>query len=541
MTTDRRTINIMIKAFKSVLVGLGLIVATLSIFSTQGRAFAQTSQLFRTYKHEVPQKLPETADAIADGKKVYEKRCWYCHGIEGRGDGPASKTMFPKPRNFTRNEYKVRSTAFGSVPTDEDLFRIITSGIEGTAMPFWITISETERWQVIYYIKTFNEQFKKESAPKVISAGSVASTPESVKRGQELFKETKCFECHGEDGRGNGPLTVALQTEWNMPYRARDLSKAWNFKGGNTIEDVYRTISTGFNETPMGSYLEKLSDEDRWHVTHFVKSLSKDMVSDVVVKVKLIEGEQLPTEPQDENWNKATPVELPLAGQILTAPRHWTPTIDAIMVRALYNKDEIAFLVEWDDSTNKQEEIFRDAISLQFPTKIPESLKKPYFAMGDSSGAVNLWSWKAHWHEGFGQIVEAPEQEPGVVSELNAKGFKSITTQPPESQNITGKGIYQNGRWKVLFKRTLKTEDAKGDIQFEIGKLIPIAFAVWDGSNSDFGGQKSVSSWYYISLEKPVPKTVFVYVLIAVVMGASVELWFVARLRRFPPKLEEEE
>ena len=71
------------------------------------------------------------------------------------------------------------------------------------------------------------------------------------------------------------PLTIALQTEWNMPYRARDLSEAWNFKGGNAIEDIYRTISTGFNETPMGSYLEKLSDEDRWHVAHYVKSLSK--------------------------------------------------------------------------------------------------------------------------------------------------------------------------------------------------------------------------------------------------------------------------
>ena len=530
----------MTKAFKRVLISLGLIVVTTGVFIGRSEVSAQTSHLFRTYKHEVPQKLSETPEAIAAGKKVYEKRCWYCHGIEGQGDGPASKTMFPKPRNFTRNEYKVRSTTFGSVPTDEDLFRIITSGIEGTAMPFWSTIAETERWQVIYYVKTFSERFKKDTAPKVVTVGSVASTPDSIKRGQELFKETKCFECHGEDGRGNGPLTVALQTEWNMPYRARDLSKAWNFKGGNTTEDIYRTISTGFNETPMGSYLEKLSDEDRWHVAHYVKSLSKDMASDVVVKVKLFEGEQLPTEPLDENWSKATPVEVPLAGQILTSPRHWTPSIDAVMIKALYNKDEIAFLVEWDDSTNKQEEIFRDAVSLQFPTKIPESLKKPYFAMGDSSGTVNLWSWKAYWSEGFGSVAEAPESEPGKVIELNAKGFKNIVTQPPESQNVTGKGIYQNGRWKVVMKRSLKTEDAKGDIQFEIGKLIPIAFAIWDGSNSDVAGQKSVSSWYYISLEKLVPKTVFVYVLIAIVMGASIEMWFVARLRRFPPKLDEE-
>jgi len=529
----------MIKAFKRVLIGFGLFAAITGVFTGRTEVFAQASHLFRTYKHEVPQKLSETPEAVAEGKKVYEKRCWYCHGIEGRGDGPAAVTMFPKPRNFTRNEYKVRSTVFGSVPTDEDLFRIITSGIEGTAMPFWSTITESERWQVVYYLKTFNEQFKKDAAPKVVSVGSVASTPDSVKRGQELFKEMKCFGCHGEDGRGNGALTVALQTQWNMPYRARDLSKSWNFKGGNATEDIYRTISTGFNETPMGSYLEKLSDEDRWHVAHYVKSVSQHMASDVVVKVKLYEGEQLPVEPSDENWNKATPVEVPLAGQILAAPRYWTPAVDAVMVRGLYNKDEISFLIEWDDSTNNQEEIFRDAVSIQFPTKIPESLKKPYFAMGDSSGAVNLWSWKAHWGEGFGAVAESPESEPGAVAEMNAKGFKSIVMQPPESQNVTGKGIYQNGRWKVVMKRPVKTDDAKGDIQFEIGRLIPVAFAVWDGSNSDVAGQKSVSSWYYVSLEKPVSKTVYVYVLIAVVMGASIQMWFVARLRRFPPKFEE--
>ena len=106
---------------------------------------------------------------------------------------------------------------------------------------------------------------------------------------------------------------------------------------------------------------------------------------------------------------------------------------------------------------------------------------------------------------------------------------------------MTGKGVHQNGRWKVVFKRSLQTEDAKNDLQFEIGKLIPIAFAIWDGSNSDVAGLKSVSSWYYVILEKPVPKTVFIYVLFAIIMGASIEVWFIARLRRFPPKLEEEQ
>ncbi|MCF6157911.1 MAG: c-type cytochrome [wastewater metagenome] len=531
----------MIKAFKKGLIGFGLLgVCAAGISGIAAVEEAQASHLFRTYKRETPPKPPETPEAIAEGKKIYEKRCWYCHGIEGGGDGPAARTMFPKPRNFTRNEYKVRSTTFGSVPTDEDLFRIITSGIEGTAMPFWYTISEKERWQVLYYLKTFNNQFKESGAAKMVSlGGGIPSSPESIQRGKELFKETKCFECHGEDGRGNGPLTVALQTEWDMPYRARDLTKSWLFKGGNTIEDIYRTVSTGFNETPMGSYLEKLSDEDRWHIAHYVKSISKDMTSDVVIKATLLETEELPTDTSDENWSKAAVIEIPLSGQIIASPRLWTPSVDALRIRALYNEDEIAFLLEWDDSTNRQEDVFRDSVSVQFPTKIPDSLKKPYFAMGDSGGAVNLWVWKAYWGEGFGSVIEAPETEPGEAYELNAKSFNKISRQPPESQNITGTGVYQNGRWSVVIKRPLKTDDAKNDIQFEVGRLIPIAFAVWDGSNSDVGSQKSVSSWYYVNLEKQVPKTIFAYVLVAIIMGASVELWFIARLRRFPPKEEE--
>lgn len=530
----------MIKALKKWLLCFSTIVGCVGFFGNYGEVFGQASHLFRSYKHEVPQKLAETPEAVAEGKKVFEKRCWYCHGINGGGDGPAARTMFPKPRNFTRNEYKVRSTKFGSVPTDEDLFRIITSGIEGTAMPFWSTISEAERWQVIYYIKTFNSQFKAGS-PEVIMASNTASTPESVELGKELFKETKCIVCHGEDGRGSGPLTVALQTEWGMPYRARDLTQGWNFKGGDSAEDIYRTISTGFNETPMGSYLDKLTDEERWQVAHYVRSIVKDMAADVVVKVKLSEGGQLPVDPLDDVWNTVSAMEIPLAGQIIADPRKWDPSVDSISIKALYNKAEIAFLLEWDDRTNKQEDVFRDAVSIQFPKKIPDSLKKPYFAMGDSSGAVNLWYWKAYWDGGFGATVESPASEPGEVVELTARGFEKITPQPPESQDVTGKGIYQNGRWKVIFKRTLKTEDDKGDLQFEIGKLIPVAFAVWDGSNSDAGGRKSVSAWYYVLLEKPVPKTVFAYVLIAIIMGTSVELWFVARLRRFPPKLEEEQ
>ncbi|MBU6392617.1 MAG: c-type cytochrome, partial [Planctomycetes bacterium] len=87
----------MIKALKQGLISFGLIGVCIGVFGVRGEVSAQSSHLFRTYKHEVPPKLSETQEAVSEGKKVFEKRCWYCHGIEGKGDGPAAKTMFPKP------------------------------------------------------------------------------------------------------------------------------------------------------------------------------------------------------------------------------------------------------------------------------------------------------------------------------------------------------------------------------------------------------------------------------------------------------------
>lgn len=36
--------------------------------------------------------------------ETYEIRCAHCHGLEGRGDGPSSVIMDPKPTNFVTVE-----------------------------------------------------------------------------------------------------------------------------------------------------------------------------------------------------------------------------------------------------------------------------------------------------------------------------------------------------------------------------------------------------------------------------------------------------
>ncbi len=561
-----------------------LIVGALAILC-HSVVFAQASQLFRTYKKDVSAKIPETSDAIAAGKKIYEKWCYYCHGAKGDGNGSAAPRLDPKPRNFTRNEYKIRSTGLGALPTDEDLFRIISSGIEGTAMPFWSSLASEERWQVTYFIKTFYEGFKElgEAHEVIPISAEIPSDSESVKRGKELFKEAKCFLCHGEDGKADGKITTTLKGKWDLPYKARNLTKSWLFKGGNATKDVYRTITTGFNETPMGSYAaDLLTDDDRWHLAHYVKSISREMKTEVVLKSKLVEGD-LPEGPDGETWETVSSVEMPLAGQIIANPRLWTPSANSIRIKSLYNKEDIAFLLEWDDTTNEQDEVYSDAVALQFPTKIPEGSRKPYFAMGESGKSVVIWHWRAYdeslqTEEDSGNIdlasatdggssiaeqeetdnAEAEEKEEvtevkdaqeakekfkgfATIKEMNAKGFKNFAVQPSDSQDSKGKGYWKNGKWKVMITRPLVTVDKKKDIQFEKGKLIPYALAVWDGSNSEIGGQKSISSWYFLALEKTTPKSVYLYVIIALILGASIQFWVIARIRRFPPKVPDED
>ena len=44
-------------------------------------------------------------DGAAKAKEIFANRCTPCHGPEGRGDGPASASLDPKPRNFHDHDW----------------------------------------------------------------------------------------------------------------------------------------------------------------------------------------------------------------------------------------------------------------------------------------------------------------------------------------------------------------------------------------------------------------------------------------------------
>ncbi|GEM_PF-728591 len=89
--------------------------------------------------------VPATAESIKQGETIYLGNCAPCHGELGRGDGPASRGMSPRPADLTIH-----------VPLhpDSELRRFITDGIPGTPMPrFSNSLSEEETWHLVNYLR----------------------------------------------------------------------------------------------------------------------------------------------------------------------------------------------------------------------------------------------------------------------------------------------------------------------------------------------------------------------------------------------------
>lgn len=500
--------------------------------------------------------MPEaTGEFVEQGRQIYIRRCSFCHGLLGDGNGPAADYLDPRPRDFTLGIYKFRTTQSGELPTDEDLFRTVSRGLTGTAMqPFDDDViknglTEVERWAVIAYIKTFAFEFQDPEFDP-IKNGMVVSLPaerppystEIVAKGREVFERAKCWECHGKLGRGDGQESFDRTDDWGFPIRIRNVTHPWKIKAGSEVEDIYMRFSTGILGTPMPSFVDALSDEDRWLMANFIKSLQHERTQFQVLEVLKVEGE-LPGDALDDRWETATAMDIRLAGQVIAAPRWQNPSIDLVTVRAMYNQQDIAFQIIWDDpfkdvihdqsqelessamaqvgafssfvSANdmipRKLETFRDSLALQFPIKRVQGTKKPHFFRGKVSDPVHLWTWKS----------DLQVKGENSVEEAVARGWKQpIKVQKPEEQQVRGEAVWDQGRWHLLMTRPLVTDDAI-DVQFTVGRFIPMAVNVWDGSNGEHGLIMSLSTWYFVLLKAPTPWSVYLYGIFAAMAMAG--------------------
>jgi DMSO reductase family type II enzyme heme b subunit len=478
------------------------------------------------------------------GQAVYDLHCAACHGANGDGNGPASVWLFPRPRNFSAGLFKIKSTPGIALPTDDDLLRTIVRGMPGSSMPSFTYLSAAERKDVVEYVKELTAYMdgagqKINRFQEAQAAGAAVApilvppeppvTVQALADGARLFSKLLCNTCHGDTGAGDGPNAPTLRDTQGLYLPPRDFNTG-AFRGGHTGHDLYLRIAAGLPGTPMVAFgPDVMSDKERWSVVHYIQSLRrKDVeISDMLAPpddlIHAPRVSRLPVDPADPAWESMDPARI-------TLNPLWPEKelIYAVAVRAVHDGERLAVLCTWKDRLADGAPVrvqdFQDAIALQFPL----TGLTPFLGMGDAKNPVNIWQWKAGWQQerdgtrpdmqdryvsmhvdtyfatSYRTAADAANPlavtHASAIEDANASGFGSIKSQPAASQNVSGKGIWRDGAWSVVFVRGLKSNDA-GDVAFAIGKPTPVALAVWDGQNRDRNGRKVVSNWRKLSLE----------------------------------------
>jgi mono/diheme cytochrome c family protein len=497
------------------------------------------------------QTLAASPELVALGKQIYEKQCAACHGAAGRGDGEAAYLLNPKPRDFTTARFRLVSTWDG-VPTDDDLFRTVSRGIPGSAMPSWGTLSEKERWGLVHYVKSLAETpwtIDPPSEPTGTGGpgtGIIQVPPEppydaaARETAAALYRQF-CASCHGPEARGDGPQI--MRDDRGFLIRPRDLNTGV-FKGSPDPEALYRRIVGGIPGTPMPAN-PLLHGDKAWHLVHWARSLSSDVMRERAemkkYRIAARKVGRLPLHPDDGDWRSAPTVNLHLM------PLWWRyERPEYLTVQAMHDGKEIAFLLEWADETEDHTAIrpqdFRDAAAIELAL----TPNPPFFAMGAAGQYVNIWMWKSErqadllafqdseaqypnigidsyvnlerspleqpvrhamtlesdptyvtgW--GAGNIVSDPTRK-SAAEDLAAQGFGTLKARPLSDQAVEANGVYSTGSYRVMFKRPLRGQ-GKSAATLKPGTATPVAFAIWNGSAGDRDGKKSVTIWQELVL-----------------------------------------
>jgi len=179
-------------------------------------------------------------------------------------------------------------------------------------------------------------------------------------------------------------------------------------------------------------------------------------------------------------WKRAPVVRVPLQPAAQVHPVILgAPSTMSLAVQAIRTPESLYVRLRWDDP-NADVSIngtggFLDRVAVQFPINLKPTTT-PF--MGDPSARVSIWHWRAD----------------GKAESLVAAGFGSLT--PASVQDVRATGVRTPRGWEVVITRPLRTT-SEDSVRLDGVREIPVAFAVWNGSNQERDGFKAVTlEWW---------------------------------------------
>ncbi|MCC7476128.1 MAG: c-type cytochrome [Pirellulales bacterium] len=388
------------------------------------------------------------------------------------------------------------------------------------------------------HVKTATTPGENSAVPEM-----AAASPESIERGKGWYAKFVCISCHGETGKGDG--AERMFDDDKTPTRPRDFTLGI-FKGNPDPASLYRRISLGMPGTPMpGS--SNMTPEQMVDLVHYIRSLStEEQRQAAVLKREKIVAQRVGAVPgidQAEAWSQAKAV------QVRTTPLWWRPGAAAeVTVQAVHDGQTLAVRLSWADATGDEHalrsESFEDAVAME----LYQGEAEPFLGMGSMASPVDVWFWDADRQHGEiaaekinpnavadvypfsekgvagtelsrpgarmadqpdislparatgNQIV--PRSEGSGGSSLQVGGPRTVTFRIPKSQLVVAQGEWKDGRWTVVMTRPLAVPSAEEGLSLEPGGRASVALAVWDGAHADRDGQKSITIWQDLELER---------------------------------------
>ena len=437
--------------------------------------------------HDLEMLKQKGGETVVRGEELFRvKGCKGCHkldrvgGILGKAlDGVGSQPIAYFPMKYVKGE----KTVYSWLKQHFDDPRGI---VPESQMKVDVTDNEAD------ILTTYMLTLRYEEAPREYRRIRHIRTGGGIVDGRSLYK-MYCIACHGTGKHSVEDKifkrTIPAITDPAFLRTANDMF----------LKRVIKEGRTGTQMTAWKAGAAGLADEEINRITGYITRdrppVAKQSASGII-QAKKIPGD-IPGDPENAVWKRAPAFRVPL---MLTGQKP-DPMDRLLTVRALYNKKDIAFLVEWKDATMNVSlgvDVFRDSVALQFPV---QNEAEPSFRMGqgkERNGMVNIWFWKADVQESINKGTQPVPLSP--VENLTAGGFGTLAPKDRVSQRVSGKGRWKSGKWRVVFKRAF--DGAGGNAEFTGGKFTPVGFAVWDGSEENVDGRKAVSVWYYIVPEK---------------------------------------